>query len=137
VFAIAVVVTTGYLYASQSGLTPTVSEIASAVSDATKPQHAHIDVTHWARINGKDAIKDAMTEIARLGARAAANDAKKATLIHDYIVSIADNDDALTLLGAQRPGQSSRSHKRPTGFWSTARQSATTMSRNLTPWRKR
>ncbi len=77
----------GYSYVNRAEVAPAVSEVASAVADATKPngvdvdyptfgstelvtylergmiaQQSHIDVTHWARVNGTDSLTDAMSE---------------------------------------------------------------------------
>lgn len=85
--AILLVVATCYLYVSRAGALPAVEQIASAVSNAAKPtsadvdypvfgstelvnhlergmiaQQTSIDVTYWVRVDGIDAVKDAMSE---------------------------------------------------------------------------
>ncbi|WP_430866974.1 transglutaminase domain-containing protein [Demequina aurantiaca] len=85
--AIVAVIAGAYVYADRAGVAPSVSEVASALAEAAKPddaqvdfpvfgstelvnhleramiaQQSSIDVTYWARTGGVDSVADAMSE---------------------------------------------------------------------------
>lgn len=87
VVAIVLVLVTAYFYANSLGFTPSVQAVTSQVTEAVEPDSAQvdypvfgstklvnhlergmiaqersIDVTYWARVNGSDAVTDAMNE---------------------------------------------------------------------------